>query len=128
MIYVLSSIKYYSVLTYSFLYICKDTAYNNRFPENYPQYNNQIIEISVEPNNKLFILSLCGNRITSLLLEGSFDNLNISTLCNNPIQLKSINDLSVVKIKIKYPSIGILSISTVDDTISEQIILEAEEN
>ncbi|XP_031637641.1 leucine-rich repeat transmembrane neuronal protein 4-like isoform X2 [Contarinia nasturtii] len=87
--------------------------------------NNQISQIFVEPDNTLFILGLSGNCITSLLLEGSFNNLETLSLSNNPIQLQSI---SVVKIKTKYPSIKFLFIPTIDDRKAEQMILEAEEN
>lgn len=90
--------------------------------------DNQISQIFVEPNNTLITLSLSGNRMTSLLLEGSFNNLRSLSLRNNSIQLQSINDLSVVRIKTKYPSIESLCISTIDDRIAEQMILEAEEN
>lgn len=90
--------------------------------------DNQISEIFIEPNNTLFTLSLYGNRMTSLLLEGFFDNLRSLSLRNNAIQLQSMNDLSVVEMKTKYPSIGFLFISTIDDRIAEQMILEAEEN
>lgn len=67
--------------------------------------DNQISQIFVEPNNTLITLSLSGNRMTSLLLEGSFNNLRSLSLRNNSIQLQSINDLSVVRMKTKYPSI-----------------------
>lgn len=90
--------------------------------------NNQISQIFLEPGNTLSNLGLNGNCMTSLLLEGFFNNLESLSLRNNPIQLQSINDLSVVKIKTNYPSIDFLTISTIDDRIAEQMILEAEEN
>ncbi|XP_031636153.1 leucine-rich repeat transmembrane neuronal protein 4-like [Contarinia nasturtii] len=61
--------------------------------------NNQISQIFLEPDNTLSSLGLNGNCMTSLLLEGFFNNLESLSLRNNPIQLQSINDLSVVKIK-----------------------------
>lgn len=90
--------------------------------------NNQISQLFIEPNNSLFSLGLSGNNMTSLLLEGSFNNLVSLSLVNNYIKLQSINDLSIIKIKTKYPSIQFLPISTIDDRLAEQMILEAEEN
>ncbi|XP_031626121.1 relaxin receptor 1-like [Contarinia nasturtii] len=90
--------------------------------------NNQISQIFVEPNNTLVDLSLGGNRITSPLLEGNFNHLKRLSLHENPIPLQSINDLSVIRIKTKYPSITFLSIPTIDDRKAEKMILEAEEN
>lgn len=90
--------------------------------------NNQISQIFVEPNNTLVNLGLRGNRITSPLLEGNFNHLKNLTLHKNPIPLQSINDLSVIKIRTKYPSIEFLSIPTIDDWKAEKMILEAEEN
>lgn len=87
--------------------------------------NNQLSQIVVEPDNRLTYLNLSGNCLTSPLLNGTFNKLRDLFLVENPIQ---INDLSVVKLKTKYPSTDSIYISNIDDEKAKQMILEAEEN
>lgn len=90
--------------------------------------NNQISQLFVEPDNTISILDLSKNCMADALLDGCFNNLTSLSLRDNSILSQSINDLSVVQIKTKYPSLRFFSIPPIDDRKAEQMILEAEEN